>query len=57
MPSSEESIDVVCVDDNGSLAELTATFLERHDDTFTPGPKPTPRPFPSDSGQREQIRI
>lgn len=35
MPSSEESIDVVCVDDNGSLAELTATFLERHGDTFT----------------------
>ncbi|MCU4975143.1 response regulator [Halobacteria archaeon AArc-m2/3/4] len=34
MPSSEDSIDVVCVDDNASLADLTATFLERHDDVF-----------------------
>ncbi|WP_207590647.1 response regulator [Halomontanus rarus] len=35
MSSSEDSIAVVCVDDNASLADLTATFLERHDETVT----------------------
>lgn len=33
MPSSEDSVAIVCVDDNASLADLTATFLERHDET------------------------